>query len=237
MTSTRAFLIALASFTAQLIVSPAEAGHRSRVQQLDPGCNVIFPCTPMAGQTASSGGLFGRARSIRVTMHRDRKTHHGAPKAQHEASHPHATKLQDRVVEAGRGVVKSASGAVAYVAGSARGAFQCVVDALEAQGYPVREMGGFANRGHVRHSLHYSGLALDVNQDDRNVTRPPMPANEIELANGCGLVSGRQWRGDPDSGHFQLGGWDGHTLIASARHHHRTRYARQRRDHRYAGAG
>lgn len=106
------------------------------------------------------------------------------------------------------GTVRSRSGATAHVASHATGAFQCLVDRLEAQGYPVKFMGGWRKRGSVRRSLHPSGLALDINQYSRNVTRPRMPANEIELANSCGLISGAQWR-HGDSGHFQVGGWAG----------------------------
>ena len=143
----------------------------------------------------------------------------------------------------GSGVVQATSGAVAYVAAHATEAFQCVVTELEAAGYRITEMGGFARGGHIRGSLHYRGLALDVNQQERNVTVPPMPKNEIQIANGCGLISGAQWAGDPDSGHFQLGGWaglKGNTKLASLqmRHriHHRRHYARRHRDHRYAVA-
>jgi hypothetical protein len=97
---------------------------------------------------------------------------------------------------------------VAYVAHHATEAFQCLINKLEAQGYPVHEMGGYARGGHIRHSLHYSGRALDVNQLSRGVTKPRMPDNEIALANACGLISGAQWVNN-DSGHFQLGGYAG----------------------------
>lgn len=107
------------------------------------------------------------------------------------------------------GVVRSASGAVAHVAPVAAARFQCFVDRLERQGYPIRFMGGWRAHGSVRHSLHPSGLALDINQIGRNRTRPRMPGNEIALAQGCGLVAGAQWRGSPDSGHVQIGGWTG----------------------------
>lgn len=117
------------------------------------------------------------------------------------------------------GQIRSRSGATAQVATSATYQFQCLVNALDAQGYPIKFMGGWRKRGSVRHSLHPSGLALDINQYSRNVTRPRMPTNEIALANSCGLISGRQWR-HADSGHFQLGGWAGRSK--------RIRYARAR---------
>jgi hypothetical protein len=109
------------------------------------------------------------------------------------------------------------------VAARAAVAFQCVINKLEGEGYPVKFMGGWASHGHIRHSLHYAGLALDINQIERNVTKPPMPKNEIEIARGCGLTSGASW-GYADSGHFEL---SGATRVASYRHRH---YA-----HRYRG--
>lgn len=118
-------------------------------------------------------------------------------------------------VEASRGLVRARSGATATVAASAQGHFQCVVDALESQGYPVRFMGGLS-AGHMRNSLHHAGLALDINQTSRNRTTPHMPSNEVALANACGLISGAQWA-NGDSGHFQLGGYGG------GRHHRRRR--------------
>lgn len=129
------------------------------------------------------------------------------------------------------GNVRAANGASATVATSAVGAFQCLVGALEATGYKIQFMGGWRRHGSVRGSLHPAGLALDINQLRRNVTRPVMPANEVALANGCGLVSGAQWA-NGDSGHFQLGGWAGSgrraTRMASRNRHHRspTRLAR-----------
>jgi hypothetical protein len=102
-------------------------------------------------------------------------------------------------------------------------AFQCLVNRLDRQGYPIHFMGGWRARGSVRHSLHPAGLALDINQYRRNVTRPRMPRNEIALANACGLISGAQW-GWADSGHFQLGGWAGRKYRNVSRQRHRDRY-------------
>lgn len=122
------------------------------------------------------------------------------------------------IAPAHAGNLRSKSGAVATVSHSAVAAFQCLVNALEAQGYPIKFMGGWRARGSVRGSLHPAGLALDINQHSRNVTRPRMPPNEVALANACGLISGAQWRRG-DSGHFQLGGWSGHVR----KHRHRRR--------------
>jgi hypothetical protein len=121
------------------------------------------------------------------------------------------------------GTVRARAGAIAHVADAAVAAFQCVIDRLEAEGYSVRFMGGYRKHGSVPHSLHPKGLALDINQLARNVTRPKMPANEIAIANGCGAVSGAQWR-HGDSGHFQIGGWAGRHGVKSHHHRHRKRY-------------
>jgi len=130
----------------------------------------------------------------------------------HHRRHRHYYHQPDLRAMHGSGAVSAKSGAVAHVAAHAVAAFQCIIDKLEQQGYPVKFLGGFAHGGHIPGSLHYSGLALDVNQVARNVTRPAMPSNEITLANSCGLISGAQWRW-ADSGHFQLGGWAGRTAV------------------------
>lgn len=185
------FICALLFFC--LTSTYAEArGHRGAVS---PECNVTMPCD-LGGPNFLSG-----VRSIHVTMHRD----HKAKPARVARTRHHKTESATPSVS---GVVRATSGAVAYVAHHATEAFQCLINKLEAQGYHIHEMGGYARGGHIRHSLHYSGRALDVNQLSRGVTKPHMPANEIELANSCGLISGAQWVNN-DSGHFQLGGYAG----------------------------
>ena len=145
-----------------------------------------------------------------------------------EARQRHMSPGLQRVLSEGAGravgVVRSASGAKARVADRATSAFQCLVNALDRRGYPIHFMGGWRANGSVRASLHPAGLALDINQYGRNRTRPRMPANEIALANACGLTSGAQWA-NGDSGHFQLGGWSGRTRHAARRRHHRRHYA------------
>lgn len=119
-----------------------------------------------------------------------------------------AMRVRERRVSGGGGNVVARSGATAHVSESAAGSFQCIITALEAEGYPIKFMGGWRAHGSVRGSLHPAGLALDINQTGRGQTSPRMPANEVVLANSCGLISGAQWANN-DSGHFQLGGWGG----------------------------
>lgn len=176
-------------------VVPAEARQHHRGTGLDPMCNITMPCelpyTSTVRQARETRGKYV-AREMGIGAPRHVAKHHvssyGAP------SSP--------TVSFGSGIVRSVSGATAHVAAGATAAFQCVVSALDNVGYKIKFMGG-QSMGHMRHSLHHIGMALDVNQYSRNVTRPAMPSNEIELANSCGLVSGAQWHGSPDSGHFQ----------------------------------
>ena len=124
------------------------------------------------------------------------------------------------------GTVRSRSGATAHVADRAVSAFQCLVDRLDASGYRIRFMGGYRRHGSVKHSLHPAGLALDINQYARNITRPRIPPTATSMARACGLIHGEVW-GWADAGHFQLGGWAGraHGKRYARRHHHRKHYA------------
>ncbi len=116
--------------------------------------------------------------------------------------------------------IVSRSGVTANVASAAAGPLQCVVNGLEASGYRITSMGGYRAHGSVAGSLHPRGMALDVNQVARNRTVPPMPRGEIAIASACGTVSGAQW-GNPDSGHFQVGGWSGREYHHGHRHRRR----------------
>jgi hypothetical protein len=204
------------------LVSSSEARHRHPSSGLHPMCNITMPCeSPATVAAVRETQRVARGRYVARQM-----GFGGVAPKRHARRHTHqvvAKGLPGTIKQAGNGVVKAATGAVAYVAEKAVSAFQCLVSKLEGQGYTIKFMGGFANHGHVWHSLHYAGLALDVNQVERNVTKPPMPSNEITLANSCGLISGAQWA-NGDSGHFQLGGYVGsHRHYARRRHH--TRYA------------
>lgn len=189
--------------------------------------DVMHPRCGMGRPVPASSNPFAGIRSIHVTLHRERRH-----RRHHHRAWPSPRPMPEGLRQilrtgAGRavGLVRSASGATAYVAARASRAFQCLVNALDAQGYPIRFMGGWRAHGSVRASLHPAGLALDINQYRRNVTRPRMPGNEIALANRCGLISGAQW-GWADSGHFQLGGWAGRKRhYATHRRHHRKHYA------------
>jgi hypothetical protein len=228
----RTFL--LAALCAVLLSSPALAKHRhNAAQTYAPECYVWLDC--------------GFARSNHIPAARNKVSRREAKEARRIArgeaiadaagfggpvkKPTHERRRRDReassAIGLGSGVIRSVSGATAHVAASATGAFQCLVNALDGQGYQIKFMGGWRAHGSVRGSLHPAGLALDINQLSRNVTRPAMPGNEAALANSCGLISGAQWA-HGDSGHFQLGGYAGtsNRHYASRRHRHRqARYA------------
>ncbi|MBN9007224.1 MAG: hypothetical protein J0H40_17640 [Rhizobiales bacterium] len=210
-----------------VMVSAADAAQRHRTAACIETGSVMRPVCGMGRSAAVSSNPFAGVRSIHVTLHRER-AYHRRDRGRRPAVRPMSDALKAVIrTSAGRaaGIIRSASGATAHVAARAAGAFQCLVDALDRQGYPIHFMGGWRAHGSVRASLHPAGLALDINQLRRNVTRPRMPRNEIALANACGLISGAQW-GWADSGHFQLGGWAGRKRhYAMHRHHRRKHYA------------
>lgn len=203
----------IASAMLCVVVTPSSAKSSSKKMQIATGCDVMRPCF------GNGRPLYDSAEPARTRSRHSAVRHRAAHK-----SHRRIPKGLARVMAEGAGraagVVRSASGATAHVASHATGAFQCLVSALDRQGYKIRFMGGWRAHGSVRASLHPAGLALDINQYGRNVTRPRMPHNEIALANSCGLISGAQWA-NADSGHFQLGGWSGRGRHYARRHHHR----------------
>ena len=119
--------------------------------------------------------------------------------------------------------VRSRSGRTAEVAEVFREAFQGFIDDLEATGYEIRVMGGYANRNAVGQSVpsyHASGAAIDINPDQngffrprRNPTPTDMPANTGQIAARHGLGWGGNWNSCSDAMHFSAarregGAWD-----------------------------
>lgn len=211
----------IASAMICIVATPSWARTSSKKGQIATGCDAMRSCYGNWGPPyGSAGDADGHFRHFAVRHHDHNKSHKRIPR-----------ELARVMAEgAGRavGMVRSASGATAHVANRATGAFQCLVSALDRQGYPIRFMGGWRAHGSVHGSLHPAGLALDINQYGRNVTRPRMPRNEIALAKSCGLIAGAQWA-NADSGHFQLGGWSGRGRHeARPRHHRREHYANAR---------
>jgi hypothetical protein len=211
----------IASAMLCIVVTPSSAKSSSKKMQAATGCDVMRPCygngRPLFDPAEPAGARSRHSAARHRTGH---KSHRRIPVG--------LARVMAEGAGRAAGVVRSASGATAHVASRATGAFQCLVSALDRQGYPIRFMGGWRAHGSVRASLHPAGLALDINQQGRNITRPRMPGNEIALANSCGLISGAQWA-NADSGHFQLGGWSGRARHNARRHdHHREHYANAR---------
>jgi hypothetical protein len=90
--------------------------------------------------------------------------------------------------------------------------FQKLLDWLEQNGYKVAFARGYG-RGTVRHSLHPSGMAIDINQVARNRVTRRYPAGTTEYAASLGIFHGSKWRSG-DYGHFQIGGWQGYARAA-----------------------
>jgi hypothetical protein len=211
----------IASAMICIVATPSSARPSSKKWQVaTTGCDAMRPCY------GNWSPLYGSAEHAGWHSHRVAVRHW----ARHKWHRRIPVGLARVMAEgAGRavGLIRSASGARAHVANRATGAFQCLVSALDRQGYPIRFMGGWRAHGSVRGSLHPAGLALDINQYGRNVTRPRMPRNEIALANSCGLIAGAQWA-HADSGHFQLGGWSGGRHEARRQYRRRAHYANAR---------
>jgi hypothetical protein len=71
-----------AALLCAFFIAPAEArqNHRRVGAQLDPGCNFLWPCVPMAGQIpVVSNNFLDGVRSISVTMRKERRAKAGAP--------------------------------------------------------------------------------------------------------------------------------------------------------------
>lgn len=98
-------------------------------------------------------------------------------------------------------ILVAATGAKTSVSTVARPHFQCLITKLEAVGYRIDFMGGYAGRGNS--SAHPTGNALDINQIARNVVKRRLPENTTEMAADCGLVHGATWD-NPDQGHFEM---------------------------------
>lgn len=120
--------------------------------------------------------------------------------------------------------IKTASGQRAVVAASVAPRFVAFLRDLEATGYRIKELGGYAYRriAGTRHlSKHAFGLAIDVNQLERDRVSVPMNRGLVSrLASSNGLCSGGDWRRG-DLGHFEACGSAGRRSgrrLARARH-------------------
>lgn len=102
-----------------------------------------------------------------------------------------------------KALLKSSNGKKAYVHPSAVKPFECLLKGLDGIRYPIKFVGGYGCRP-LRTSNHPRGLAIDVNQYSRDVTKPNVYGwNATKVANSCNLTHGAVWR-NPDAGHFEI---------------------------------
>jgi hypothetical protein len=110
-------------------------------------------------------------------------------------------------VRPGYVAVKTRTGRRAVVAQAQAWRFAGFLRDLEAIGYRINDLGGYAYRriaGSRRMSQHSKGLAIDVNQLRRDVVSVPMDRRKVSaIASTWGLKSGGDWR-NPDLGHFEV---------------------------------
>jgi uncharacterized protein (DUF2345 family) len=103
-------------------------------------------------------------------------------------------------------------GLTAQVAAVFQENFQGFIDELEATGYEIKVIGGYAFRnaiGQSSFSYHASGAAIDINPSTNGYYKPKrtpnptdMPANTGDIARKWGLGWGGEWRTASDAMHF-----------------------------------
>ena len=104
--------------------------------------------------------------------------------------------------------VKTASGKNVQVAGAYAKNFQGFINDLEATGYKINSIGGYADRANVNNpgvkSYHASGAAIDINPgaNPNKSTKTDLPAETGALAAKWGLGWGMNWKSVKDPMHF-----------------------------------
>lgn len=139
------------------------------------------------------------------------------------------------IVVAHAATVTSSSGKRASVSSAFAPHIQCFINKLDAVGYRIRFMTGYARRGNA--SAHPTGNAIDINQIGFGRVTTRFPSNYLSMASECGVYSGSHFG---DYGHFEMPNKYGYVNVhfhyagrvhyASHSHHHHRHYAS-----RYAG--
>lgn len=156
------------------LATPANAAHRHRSH--DPMVNMLaYGFAQM---------LHSERMAYEPYRHRHRAIRH------HRRSYGH---------HGGFGNLVARSGARASVSAVARPHFQCLVDRLEAAGYRIDFMGGFARRSNP--SAHPTGNAVDINQTGFGRVTRRFPGNVEAMCQACGVYSGGHFG---DYGHFEM---------------------------------
>jgi hypothetical protein len=116
--------------------------------------------------------------------------------------------------------ISSKTGAATQVGAEYAGAFQNLINNLDAHGYEIRSLGGYNDRD-VRgkpgvKSIHAHGAAIDINPGT-NPMGPglitDMPPGIGKLANSLGLGWGGDWKSVKDAMHFSAARSEGGSLL------------------------
>ncbi len=136
-------------------------------------------------------------------------------------------------INAHAATVISKSGHHASVSNAFQPHAQCFIHKLDAVGYHIKFMTGYARRGNA--SAHPTGNALDINQTGFGRVTSRFPAGYLQMASSCGVHSGSSFG---DYGHFEMPNKYGYVNLyahrgrgqryASHSHHHYRHYAMYR---------
>jgi hypothetical protein len=110
-----------------------------------------------------------------------------------------AAALMAACVSAQAETVTSRSGHHASVSSAFAPHIQCFIHKLDASGYRIDFMTGYAARGNA--SAHPTGNAIDINQIAFGKVTRRFPSNYNSMAESCGVYSGA---GFGDYGHFEM---------------------------------
>lgn len=116
--------------------------------------------------------------------------------------------------------VTTKSGKSAWVNKNYAPQFQGFINDLEATGYQIDELEGFADRVNANNpsvmSHHAYGKAIDINpsKNPNRSTQTDLPANTADLAKKWGLGWGMNWRSVKDPMHFSGGQNEGGRLMS-----------------------
>ena len=112
--------------------------------------------------------------------------------------------------------VTSRSGHHASVSSAFAPHIQCFIHKLDASGYRIDFMTGYAARGNP--SAHPTGNAIDINQLSFGHVTRRFPSNYNSMAESCGVYSGSNFG---DYGHFEMPHKYGYVNLGGhyARHH------------------
>jgi hypothetical protein len=116
--------------------------------------------------------------------------------------------------------ISSKTGATTQVGAQYAGAFQNLINNLDAAGYEIRSLGGYNNRD-VRgkpgvKSIHAHGAAIDINPGTNPMGMgliTDMPPGVGQMANRLGLGWGGDWKSVKDAMHFSAAKSEGGSML------------------------